>query len=377
VPAAAEGLVSTRADGWLVGGAAIGLWVLVTAQRLVHAPVVPGINGWLSWFFLTLSAAHFGVSYHLAYSDEDGGVRRHPLALVAVPGVVGLAVMGAWVLPGAQGSFEPLRLLVSVVFALTIWHYVKQAYGVCRLALALAGIRVGRSQNLVLRYSLYPIWLLSLVQLSTRGQGGTMFGFPVGVGLLPSWAGTVARASCALALVVFAATILVMGARAGRRVPASAWAPHVAGFLWIPFAPSYQSAALVLASLHAMQYLACVNRAERTWATERSQPQPTLWLVCVLGAAAAGGLFVTTWLAPVLAATVGGGRPTATFAAGLFVVFNLHHYAMDAVMWRSSGSHVRRMVRTAGPSGPPAHTGLGALGGMQGVVPSHAPDVVG
>lgn len=340
-----EGLVSTRLDGWLVGGAAIALWSLVTTQHLLHARPVPGIGGGVYWLFLGLSAAHFGVSYHLAYTDDEGGVSRHPWTLVALPAVVVGVVLAVWFLPGVPASVGVLRILLSLVFALTIWHYVKQAYGVARLVASLAGVRVTRGQNLVLRYSLYPLWFLSLIELVTKGLGGTMFGYPVGVGLLATWVPTLARAACAVAFVVFAAAVIVMGRQAGRRMPTALWAPHVAGFMWIGFGPGYQSAAIVLASLHALQYLACVNRAERTWAIARSQPQPTLWLLCVFAAAAAGGLFVTNWLAPVLAATVGGGQPTATFAAGLFIMLNLHHYAMDAVMWRSTGSHVKRMLR--------------------------------
>lgn len=356
-----DGLVSARADGWLVGGAAIALWFVITAQRLLHAPAVPGISGGLYWFFLTLTAAHFGVSYHLAYADRDAGVRRHPLALVAGPAVTAAAVVVAWVLPGAHGSRDVLGVLISTVFALTIWHYAKQAYGVARLGGALAGARVSRGQNLVLRYSLYPLWFLSLVELGTKGRGGSMFGYPVGIGLFPPWMTSLTRGLCVVALVAFAATIAMMSRQAGRLMPAAVWAPHVAGFLWIAFGPGYQSAAIVLASLHALQYLACVHRAERTWAVARSQPQANLWLLCVFGAAAAGGLFLTNWLAPALAATVGGGSTTGTFGAGLFVVLNLHHYAMDAVMWRSSGTHVKRMVRPSGATfaAPRADLGVG------------------
>ncbi|MDQ6784969.1 MAG: hypothetical protein M3063_16345 [Actinomycetota bacterium] len=350
-----EGLVSARADGWLVGGVAIALWLLIVAQHLLHAPAVPGISGGLYWFFLALSAAHFGASYHLAYTDHDAGVRRHPVALVVVPTVCAAAVLAAWFLPGAHTSAYVMRVLISTVFALTIWHYAKQAYGVARLSAGLAGARITRKQNLVFRYSLYPLWALSVVQLFTKGSGGSMFGYPVGVGLLPPWVTSLTRAVCVGAVLAFAATIAVMSREAGRLMPTAVWAPHVAGFLWIGFAPNYQSTALVLASLHGLQYLACVHRAERTWAAARSQPQPNLWLLCVFGTAAAGGLFVTNWMAPFLAATVGGTLTTATFGAGLFVVLNLHHYAIDAVMWRSSGTHVRRMVQSArAPTSAPA-----------------------
>ena len=342
-----DALVSARADGWLVGGAAIAIWLLIAVQRLLHGSAIPGISGAVYWFFVILTAAHFGMSYHLAYADKDHPTSRHPVAFVVVPIAATAAVLVLWLRPGALGPSGAMRVLISVVFALTIWHYAKQAYGVARVGLALAKVPVSRRQNVVLRYSLYPLWLLSLVEMSSKQNGGSIFGYAVGVRVLPPWMTPLVRGSCLVALVAFVATVVGLSRQADRRLPAAVWAPHIAGFVWIAFAPSYQSAAVVLATSHALQYLACTYRAERTWAAARSQPQPVLWLVCVFGAAAAAGLFVSNWLAPLLAVTVGG--PTAAgFAAGLFVVLNLHHYAMDAVMWRSTGSHVKRMVRSAG-----------------------------
>ena len=127
-----------------------------------------------------------------------------------------------------------------------------------------------------------------------------------------------------------------------RRLPAAVWCPGAAAFLWAGWPPSYTSTALVLAATHAIQYLACVYRAERTWGQVRDQVQPGLWLLSVFGAATVAGLFATTWMAPLVSAAA--GVPVLPLTATLFVALNLHHYAIDAVIWRSKGDHVRRIV---------------------------------
>jgi hypothetical protein len=296
----------------------------------------PGTGTLLGWVLLAAVAAHFGVSYHLAYADRAAGPARHPWALVIVPAAATAAVVVAW---SWHVSF---RALVTLVFVLTIWHYVKQAYGVARLGAALDGVRIGAGTNMVLRYSLYPLWLLSLVRLTTSGHNGYMFGYRVGADILPGWTLRLAELLCAAGLVTLAVAVGSLCRQSGRVVSGTVWAPHLAGFAWIAFAPSYQSAAAVLAATHGVQYLACAHRAERTWASERAQEQPALWMVSILAASAVGGLFATSWLAPLVAHF--SGTTTSAVAVGLFVVLNLHHYAIDAVMWRSAGTHVRRMV---------------------------------
>jgi hypothetical protein len=119
--------------------------------------------------------------------------------------------------------------------------------------------------------------------------------------------------------------------------------------LWVAFAPSFESLVVVLAAIHAVQYLACARSAEAAWAEQRRQPQPLLWLVCVFGASSAAGLFLSSWSAPLIAFLAGQRDMPAIYPAGMFLLLNLHHYAIDAAIWRTRGSHVQRITARARP----------------------------
>jgi hypothetical protein len=57
-----------------------------------------------------------------------------------------------------------------------------------------------------------------------------------------------------------------------------------------------------------------------------------------------GGLLLSTWMPGLLNnALLSSDRPLL-FSAVFFVFLNLHHYVVDAVIWRSRGELVRTMV---------------------------------
>ncbi len=339
-------LVSGRLDGWLVGWFAVAVWLVlrVAEQRNIE---VRGLAGPFYWFALTASAIHFGISYHLAYADARSTVRRRPFALLVAPVllIVVLATTTAIALVSGTDSRNGLTsALITSVYLLTMWHYIKQAYGIARLGAAYAKISLTSNEVRVLRYGVYPLWLMSVARLLTRGRGFSFARYRIGAELFPPWVFTSTRV-IALASAIPLAVVFIQVARRNRGWPPSLMlAPYVAAFLWLGIPVGYASLGLLLGVFHAMQYLTCAHRAEIAIArTQHSEVNLTRWLEVFAGAAC-GGLILTTWGPQVLnRAFLGGGRPLV-FSATLFVFLNLHHYMVDAVIWRSNGDLVRAMV---------------------------------
>jgi divalent metal cation (Fe/Co/Zn/Cd) transporter len=75
------------------------------------------------------------------------------------------------------------------------------------------------------------------------------------------------------------------------------------------------------------------------------------WLQ-IFGGAAAGGLLLSVWLPSWLDDRLTTATSAAAFSAAFFVFLNLHHYLIDASIWRSNGELVRSM--TASPAAVPA-----------------------
>lgn len=349
-PGMADGdhaLVHRSLDGWLLGGFGILAWLAVTDLPGPGGPLLGPLNGVTVGILLALASAHFGASYHLAYGDGTTSLQRHPLALVWVP----LALVGAlgtvvvMMESNSVGTADwLLRALLMLVFSTTGWHYIKQAYGVAILSMRLRGIRPQRNEIRALRYGFYPIWIVDLMDVWAQGHRATYRRYDVGVELFPRWVEQGARLLAGGCVVGVIGVLFVVSARVRRLPPMGAWAPYMAGGLWFVLPPSYLSAAAVIGATHSVQYLTCVHRAEVNWGRERGERNMLHWWLCVFGGATAGGLLVATWVPDMINRAAPELPLPGVIGALFFVGLNLHHYAIDASMWRSGGEHVRRIV---------------------------------
>lgn len=346
-------LVQRSLDGWLLGGLGIAAWLAVSRLPVVGGPLLGPLDGRVIWVLLACASAHFGASYHLAYGEGREAVRRHPFWLAVAPIALLLACVMVVVLvqAGAVGSGRwMVRALLVLVFSTTGWHYIKQAYGVAMLSLKLRGVRVPASAVKALRYGFYPIWFVDLMDVWAQGHRATYRKYDIGVSLLPRWVEQGARVLAGACVVGVVVLLFALAAGQRRLPPMGAWAPYVAGGLWFVLPPNYVSAAAVIGATHSLQYLACVHRAEVEWGRERGERNLVHWWLCVIGGATAGGLLVASWLPNLLGRATAGLALPGLAATLLFVALNLHHYAIDASVWRSRGDHIRRIV--AGASSP-------------------------
>jgi hypothetical protein len=359
----AAALVHPRLDGWLLGGFGIVAWCAVSPLPGLDQPLLGRLDTAAIWVLLALASAHFGASYHLAYGDGRASLQRHPLALVGVPlallgaTVVVVGLMAADQLGGAEWM---MRALLVLVFSTTGWHYIKQAYGVAMVSMKLRGLRLQRRQVLALRYGFYPIWVVDLMDVWARGNRARYRSYDVQVGLVPTWVEQGARWLAGGCVVGVLVVLLSASRKAGAWPPMGAWAPYVVGGLWFVFPPDYVSAAAVIGATHSVQYLACVHRAELAWAHHRGERNVLHWWLCVMGGATAGGLLVATWMPTLLSNALPDLPLPGVVGVLMFVGLNLHHYAIDAAMWRSSGQHVQRIVGGAPPRPAVAHETVNA-----------------
>ena len=339
-------LVHPRVDGWLLGGIAVVAWVIVSPHALGGGlgPVRDIVAG----AFTCFAAAHFLSSYHLAYGDGRAALRRNPIALVAVPAAL-VAVAVAIVAIANRGhdalTTALVRDLLVVVFTLTGWHYAKQAYGVVLLAAATWGIRPTKREAMVLRYGLYPVWAANLARFYGTTSPSTYRGINTSVPLVGPVMRDLVMVVAFGGLALIAVVVVRMSRRAGRVPPLGVVAPYIAAPLWLIWAPDVIAATGMLAGLHGLQYLPCVHRAEVDWARETGEADLTVLWLSLFGGVVAGGLMITVWLPSLLDNNFATAGTPGLYGSLLLVVVNLHHYAIDAVIWRSGGEHVKRIVK--------------------------------
>ncbi len=299
-PPARRYLVSPRSDPWLLGGIGIAAWLFFSAPSWGALPTLPPVvEGPLYWALIAISGTHFGASYHLAYGQGRHHVRRSGVLLIGVPVALFLTVSAVTIASlsgGVDIANEVTSFLLVVVFTTTTWHYVKQVYGVARVGASLADLRLDPLTTHVLRYGLYPIWLLEAIKIWSGRSGGRFEETRIGYNVLPDFLVSALAWITYGSIAVIAMVFIRLSLRSGR-VPATMWTPYVAGFLWILFQPSYASVVLVFGALHGLQYLACAHRAEVAWGKERSAGRPNLWWSSAFGGALATGLLLVYWSA--------------------------------------------------------------------------------
>lgn len=356
-PAAARVLVARRIDGWLVGWLAVAVWVAVW---LGHAAGL-GAGGLdlsaVYWAGAVFTAAHFGLSYHLAYRGGLAAVRERPAALAYAPIVLLAALAGCVAVSLAAGpdaARSATRALITTVYLLTTWHYVKQVYGVGRVGAAFAGVSLRTWDVRVLRYGLYPMWFLGAASVLLRSGGSYLAGYRVGFALLPTAAYDALRVLVLVSAIPLAVCFASIALRRRGAIPSMMLAPYVAAFLWLGLPTNALLSLLLLAPFHALQYLAIGHRAEVAIADEASVS--VVWWLNIFAGAACGGLLLSRWAPQLLDGQFAGHGGPRLFAAAFFVFLNLHHYLIDATIWRSKGELVKAVVRgrRAGPVAAPA-----------------------
>ena len=335
--------------GWL----AVLVWIV--AAVVAHWGITFGISIVVAvyWIGAVVTAAHFGLSYHLAYSGGVPALRARPFVLLIGPAalvLVLLAVVVGALRSGPASTERVTGALVTSVYLMTTWHYIKQVYGVGRVGAAYAGVKLDTWDTRTLRFALYPLWFLGAAQVLVRGANYRQGGFRYGFELLPYSTLQVLRVLAICCAVPVAAVFVRIAVRRRAVPPGVLVAPYVAAFLWLGLPTNPILTLLLLAPFHALQYLAVGHRAELAVAAGRPGRHGVLWWLNVFVGAACGGLLLGRWLPSLLDARVHSGR--LLFAAAFFVFLNLHHYLIDASIWRSKGELIKAMGRKPAPPAP-------------------------
>ena len=339
-------LLHPRLDPWIAGWLATALWAAILLAR--HFDRLPAPTGWILWTAACVSAAHFAMSYRLAYDTPRTAVRAHPIALVWAPLalIVMLAVLLIAASLGSTFGGVLIRSMMTVVFALTMWHYIKQAYGVTMIAARHAGFELDRTERNALRFGLYPLWTISTLGYLAGRRLVTIGETEVRADLLNGPTGALRWVLVASSVAVLGATLIRATHRTGQRPPSAMIAPLVAAVLWVGAMPSAALAVILLPALHALQYLACAGRAQhRLLDREGRPPRETSWhVVQILLAAGCLGLLATSALPGALERVASPWDGLPLWPVTIFVALNLHHYLIDATVWRSDGRLVRAVI---------------------------------
>lgn len=308
---------------------------------------------WASW---VINDPHFTVSYQLFYRDFAAKLRgvnyargeqvRYWVAGVILP--VGLLLWIAAML--AFGSRAMGAGVMQLMFILVGWHYVKQGYGVLSVLSARRGIFYSKAiSGWVIAHCLIA-WLYTWFGFNAFPAQWDMSEVVYHSAALGPWPQKVLFWPFVVSGIV-AVGLLSHKFWTEKRMPpiAAILGLFVSVELWVVWSNWNEAFSYFIPALHSVQYLLFVFLLERGRARVSREQSPSAWPVWAQIARIAvialvwGSLcfhFLPGWLDGKFGnaqAAYGG----LIFAAMFTAFINIHHFAMDNVMWRKGNPDMR------------------------------------
>lgn len=355
--ARAGGARSRFVEFLLVGGATLFLFPLAWALRSVA-----GLDradyafGFLTFYgAYVINDPHFAVTYCLFYRDArrrafgaEYGLSyriRYLVAGLAVP-----VLLIAWAaLAIAFRSAQALGWMIQVMYLLVGWHYAKQGFGVLTVLTARRGARFAARERAAILAHCYAAWAFAWANPSVPGGEFEEKGVLYWAFAHPRWLEIAAGIALAASTVSLVFTLVAKWRREGRRMPTGPLCVFlVTVWWWTIFSSLDPLVRYLIPALHSVQYLYFVWLMRRNEARAGEGPprfgRPASVRVAALAVSALGLGWLLFHGAPSLldAAFVPrarrGAAPDALgpapFVAAFFVAVSIHHYVMDAVIWR-------------------------------------------
>jgi len=371
------GALTTRfLDFWLLGGASILVWVVMSSLNGFRGSWAIGqqfrnLTATTASLALVINYPHFLMSYKFAYTRGRWFVVGYWWQLIVVPiGLAGLFAaaycfydvpvsrlslvlnasqrLSRWGVNAQVLSGPRLGdLLFTAAFNLMVftigWHYTKQVFGCMMVYAHFDGYALTNAQRALTKWALLSIWGMSFVDNNISGAWRTFGGFSYSSFDLPDIAEPVSE------LIVGAGFLLVLFKvfyahykATGQRPSLNLLAPFVAMYVWwLPQTRQDEFYFLLIPLFHSLQYLAFAYKMEDT--RLRGVRHRDVWAtVTIAGVVLAGWLafeFVPDALDSRLGTVDAWGLSFFMIAAMLFI--NIHHYFIDNVVWRFKDPQVR------------------------------------
>jgi hypothetical protein len=352
---------SAQAELWVTGGASFVLlplcWLLQRAFGLDSAELAVGFTTFYAAH--VINDPHFAVTYLLFYRDvrrrlgSGDHSRWHQVRYALAGFVVPLALLVWAVTALALQSARSLGWMTQLMFLLVGWHYVKQGFGVVTVLSARRGTSYGLGERRALLAHAFAGWAYAWASPVDPGRTVEEKGVIFTTLSHPGWVEPLTRVAFFASLAPLAALLLLKWRREGAPPAAPLLGFLASVWLWTVYSGIDPLFMYLIPALHSLQYLYFVWLMKRNQARALEGP-PSFGrpVALVLGAWGVSSILLGALLFHLLPSALDGAlvdRRVARFSdlgatpyfAALFTIVNLHHYFMDAVLWRRDNAETR------------------------------------
>lgn len=306
---------------------------------------------------------HFAVTYVLFYRRARERALGSAVPLLArmrywgAGLVVPLVLIGWSALALSARSASHLGYLFQLMYFLVSWHYAKQAFGILMALSARRRVRfVPGERRLILGHCLCA-WLFARAYPADPGgtfmeQGTVYHSIPH-----PAWLLPVASVAFGLSCVGLVLALFFFWRRERRLPPLGALSAFLISiWVWTIFTDLSPMLIYVIPGLHSLQYLYFVWLLRRNEARAfEGEPHFGRPVATQLGLLAVTSLVLGWFLFHGLPESLDellsvkdpqafGALGPTPYLAAIFAFVNIHHYFMDAVIWRREVPETKYLV---------------------------------
>ena len=336
-------ILSRRFDPILGGGLSLFVSVLVIGLGLITQAGASQFLLAIELYLFTdlfINGPHFIASYRVLYSRIENLV-KHPIVTIFFPTLSAIFLSYIVYCSYQMDAFDPLgvmavlNLVAPIVLA---WHYTGQSWGTTACFAHLSGFRISRKQRLLIRIGFFSLFVYHIAWAynSTGFVQQVLSEDEAGDYLMQSIM-SLCRLLVAVGFIAGLYGFWQMSHQAGRQVPVRTWLPWAATFSWYVMLDFNPAAFFLLQFFHAFQYLMFPMRVELneyTPKTRRSHHMIAYYVILV-----ALGYIAFEW-------SSFDAIPKELIPAGtaVMMIINLHHYFIDAVIWKIREPEVRQAL---------------------------------
>jgi hypothetical protein len=341
-------LVAPRIDVWLLGGASLVLWALLTVgdEVTIVRPFLEKTSAEAYFWALALfSYPHFAASQWMCYSRGSSFLKRNWFELFAVPAALFVALGCVYANYATIGP-SALRFFLTAFLLLSGWHFAMQAFGCTVISSYYDGVKLRNDQRTALKASLGGLWIYTFLSRFESPDDRVVGGVEIYFVKLPRWV----YGGLGVFLVgatLWAAYLLVLEPwrKTGTRPSGRSMVAWLSLFFW--WLPAIRSPEFFLYGVplfHGVQHYAFTYRFERARGA-------TSIKVFLLAAGLIGfGFMAHRTIPTLLDHSSVSPSPNYFFLCFTFLI-NIHHYFLDRANFRMSEPETRRLLLGV-PSAP-------------------------
>ncbi len=345
-PRAEKAIIAPRIDAICSGGLSLAVAIAVIGYGWITEAGMQQMLIAVQLYLLSdllINGPHFMASYRLLFSNPKN-YRRHPLVTILMPilAVLFLGYVIYWCFKDpALTASRPLTIVTLLNWAAPVflgWHYMGQSWGMTACFAFLSDLRMAPVERRLIRSGFHALFIYHVAwAYDSMGFVQGIFAEQEAGKYLMQSVMSVCRVGVFVAFVLGLWGFRQLSQREGKPIPIRVWLPWVATFSWYIMVDVHPASFFLLQIFHALQYLMFPIRVEMNeYTNPRHKWRHLLFYYLALVIC---GYIAFTW-----SSLLGVSDARLPIATATMMVINLHHYFIDAVIWKIRDPEVRHSL---------------------------------